>query len=69
MRLTPLMVLHARAEARKRLYDQGEFDLAEALDPLIRHAETSGLIEQVGVERVRDVLNRVFELGGGEFAL
>jgi hypothetical protein len=63
-----LAVFIARAEARELLYRTCEFDLAQALDPLLLYAERSGLYERLGKRGVHELLNRTFKLTG-ELAL
>jgi hypothetical protein len=48
---SPLLVLHARAEARAILYAAGEYDNLEgAIAPLLDYALASGLTDQLGAD-------------------
>jgi hypothetical protein len=56
----PLMILQARAEARAMLYGTGEFDLEEALAPLLSYALKSGVVDELGAERSFAIIKTAF---------
>lgn len=62
------LIFKARAEARKLLFDANEFDLDEALSPLLNLAIECDLASLIGERMVYDLLNDIFELRG-EMAL
>ena len=60
IRLDPLTVFKARAEARAILWAAREIDLHEAVDALQAAAETSGLVEKIGQDTVQAILHDAF---------
>lgn len=58
MRVPPLLVLQARAEARYLLYLAGEFDLGEATDPLLAYARKERIADPIA----HRIINRAFGL-------
>jgi len=60
IRLDPLEVFVARAEARAMLWAACEFDLHEAVDVLQRDAERDGLVDELGQDAVQAILSRAF---------
>jgi hypothetical protein len=58
--ILPIDILIARAEARAYLFAIGEFDLAEAADPLQAYAEASGLTDELGQDAVQAILSAAF---------
>ena len=60
IRLDPLEVFVARAEARAMLWAACEFDLHEAVDVLQRDAERDGLVDELGQDAVQAILCRAF---------
>jgi hypothetical protein len=59
--VNPLLVLQARAEARALLYATGEFDIEQALAPLLRCAISDGIIDQIGAEATFAILRQAFK--------
>ena len=57
----PQMVLRARAEARGYLWRIGEFDADEATAPLYVYAVESGLVDEIGAEACRMLIEIAFE--------
>ena len=53
-------MLQARAEARAYLHAIGEFDFEEATEPLYCYAIECGLVAELGLERVREVIEAEF---------
>jgi hypothetical protein len=60
IRIDPLTVFKARAEARALLWKCCEFDLHEAVDILQADAERAGLIDQLGQDRVQQIIADAF---------
>jgi hypothetical protein len=60
----PVVVFVARCEARAMLYAAGEYTLHEAVDVLQTDAESSGLVELIGIDEVQRHLSRAFEAVG-----
>jgi hypothetical protein len=60
LRIDPLAVFEARAEARAILWAACELDLHEAVDALQAAAETSGLVEGIGQDAVQAILHDAF---------
>jgi hypothetical protein len=60
IRLDPLEVFVARAEARAMLWAAYEFDLHEAVDVLQHDAERDGLVDELGQDAVQAILSRAF---------
>jgi hypothetical protein len=60
IRIDPLTVFKARAEARAILWAACEIDLHEAVDALQAAAETSGLVEGIGQDAVQAILHDDF---------
>jgi hypothetical protein len=58
--VAPLLVLQARAEARALLYATCEFDLEEAIAPLLQYAMDSGVIDKVGADGAFGVIKQAF---------
>ena len=60
-RVDPLDVLRLRAECRGFLWWAGEIDsIPEAVDPLWEFAERSGLVDELGADRVQQILVEAF---------
>ena len=60
IRIDPLAAFKARAEARALLWKCCEFDLHEAVDVLQADAERAGLIDQLGQDRVQQIIADAF---------
>ena len=60
IRIDPLTVFKARAEARALLWKCCEIDLHEAVDILQNAAERAGLIDQIGQDRVQQIIADAF---------
>jgi hypothetical protein len=60
-RPSALAVFIARAEARALLWQAGEFDLHQAIDPLQEAAERDGLVAKLGQDKVQAILAKAFE--------
>ena len=60
IRIDPLAAFKARAEARALLWTCCEFDLHEAVDVLQADAERAGLIDQLGQDRVQQIIADAF---------
>lgn len=58
--VAPLLVLQARAEARALLYTTCEFDLEQAIQPLLQYALDSGVIDKVGADGAFGVIKQAF---------
>jgi hypothetical protein len=58
--MNPLLVLQARAEARAMLYAANEFDLEEAIAPLMQYALRSGVVDRIGAERAFAIIKAAF---------
>jgi hypothetical protein len=56
----PLDVLELRSWARAYLFAAGEYELAEAVDPLQAFAVASGLVAQIGQDGVQKILRDAF---------
>jgi hypothetical protein len=56
-----LLVLQARAEARAKLYAANEFDLEQALTPLLRYATKSGITDEIGGEAAFAIIRHAFK--------
>jgi hypothetical protein len=59
-RPSALAVFIARAEARARLWQPGEFDLHEAVDQLQIAYERDGLVEAIGQGTVQAIIAEAF---------
>jgi len=59
--ISPLVALQLCAEARAILFAAGEWDLAEAWQPLEQYATESGLIEQYGPEIISNIIYDAFK--------
>ncbi len=59
-RVSPTLVLQARAEARAMLYAANEFDLADAIEPLLRYAVESGVEEELGAAVAFGIIRAAF---------
>ena len=57
---TPLQVFKARAEARAILYRAGDFTFEEATEPLYAYAIESGLIADLGMQYITDIIDGEF---------
>lgn len=60
IRIDPLTVFKARAEARAILWAACEFDTPGAVDPLQAYAIASGLVDRLGQDEVQRVLAIAF---------
>ena len=60
VRVDPLDCFRLRAWARAYLWEVGEYDLHEAMDPLQETAERDGLIEQIGQDAVQAIMAAAF---------
>ena len=60
IRIDPLTVFKARAEARALLWKCCEIDLYEAVDILLYAAKRAGLIDQFGQDRVQQIIADAF---------
>jgi hypothetical protein len=60
-KVSPLLVLQARAEARALLYRAGIFDLEEALAPLQAYARKRGIIDKIGSDATLAILKQAFK--------
>jgi hypothetical protein len=59
--VNPLLILQARAEARARLFELGEFDsLDEALRPLFDFALESGIADGIGADAMFAIVHKAF---------
>lgn len=58
--VSPLLVLQARAEARALLYADGEFNLEQAMQPLMQYALDTGIVDKVGAEGAVAIIKRAF---------
>jgi hypothetical protein len=56
-----LLILQARAEARAKLYETSEFDLEEALAPLLAHALDAGVVDDIGAEGAFAIIRQAFK--------
>jgi hypothetical protein len=56
----PRDVLTLRAWARAYLWHVGEYELAEAVDPLQEFAERSGLVDELGADAVQAIIAQQF---------
>jgi hypothetical protein len=59
--MNPLLVLQARAEARALLYKTNEFDLHDALTPLLHYAVNSGVTDEIGGEAAFAIIRDAFK--------
>lgn len=59
--MNPLLILQARAEARAALFATGEFDLADALEPLVEYARKRRLVEEFGSEAIFAIIHQPFK--------
>jgi hypothetical protein len=59
--MNPLLVLQARAEARARLYAANEFDLHDALAPVLDYAVNAGVVEEIGAEAAFAIIREAFK--------
>jgi hypothetical protein len=60
VRLDPLVVFRARAEARALLWHCGALDLHEAVDVLQHDAERTGLVDAIGQDEVQAIIATAF---------
>lgn len=51
--IAPLRILQERAEARFILYEAGDFDLFDALEPLYAYAEENKINAKVAMQIIR----------------
>jgi hypothetical protein len=58
--MNPLLILEARAQARALLYGASEFDLEEALAPLLRYALDSGVVDEIGADSAYAIIRNAF---------
>jgi hypothetical protein len=58
--MSPLLILQARAEARAALYRASEFDLEQAIAPLLRYTLEAGVIAEIGAERAFAIIKTAF---------
>jgi hypothetical protein len=58
--LDPIEVFRALAEARALLWRVGEFSLPDAVDVLEDSAVRSGLVDEIGANRVQQILADAF---------
>jgi hypothetical protein len=58
--LDPIEVFRALAEARALLWRVGEFSLPDAVDVLEDSAVRSGLVDEIGADRVQQILADAF---------
>ena len=59
--ISPLLIFQARAEARALLYRANEFDLEQALAPLLRYALDSGIADAIGGEAAFAIIRAAFK--------
>jgi hypothetical protein len=59
--MSPLLILQARAEARAVLYSASEFDLEQALVPLLNYAKRSRIVDEFGTETTFAILRQAFK--------
>jgi hypothetical protein len=64
IRIDPVAVFIARAEARALLYAANEFDLHEAVDKLQADAERDGLVAAIGQDEVQRIIAEAFSAVG-----
>jgi hypothetical protein len=62
IKLDPVVVFTARAQARALLWHCHEFDLHEAIDVLQRDAERTGLLAAIGQDLVQEILSEAFKM-------
>ncbi len=60
IRLDPLTVFKARAEARAILWEACEYELHEAVDVLQADAVSTGLVARLGQDAVQQILADAF---------
>ncbi len=60
LKLDPVEVFRARAEARAMLWAAGKFDLHAAIDVLQRDAERDGLVAKLGQDEVQRLMVEAF---------
>jgi hypothetical protein len=58
--VAPLLVLQARAEARALLYATCEFDLEQAIQPLLQYALDSGVVDKVSADGAFAIIKQAF---------
>jgi hypothetical protein len=58
--VSPLEMFKLRCEARSYLCSAGEMNLAEAVDGLQNAAVSSGLVAEIGQDRVQEIIAREF---------
>jgi len=58
--LDPIAVFTARCQARARLWANGDLDLHEATDTLWAAAIDVGLVEEIGADRVQEIISEAF---------
>ena len=59
-------MLQARAEARAILYHAFEFDLEEALAPLLDYALKAGIVDDIGAAAAIAIIHTPFGIGPPE---
>jgi hypothetical protein len=60
-RPSALEVFTLRCWARATLWQVGEYDLHQAIDPLQEAAERDGLVAKLGQDKVQAILAKAFE--------
>lgn len=64
IRIDPVAVFIARAEARALLYAANEFDLHEAVDKLQADAARDGVVAAIGQDEVQRIIAEAFSAVG-----
>jgi hypothetical protein len=59
--MNPLLILQARAQARASLFAANEFDLEQALAPLLAYALASGIVDEIGGEAAFSIIKDAFK--------
>lgn len=54
--LSPIRILHARAQARALLWQAGEMSIAELIDGLAEFADESGVTRELGGKAVMAII-------------
>jgi hypothetical protein len=62
IKLDPVAVFEARAEARALLWRVGEIDLCAAVDKLQTDAERNGLVDEIGQDAVQEIISGAFRV-------
>ena len=58
--IDPQTIFELRCWARAVLFFNGEFDMAEAVDPLQEYALRSGLVASVGQDKIQNLIAAAF---------